>query len=238
MPDLLPNDPHAGQPVRTAGAPVDEAVLVLILMHGRGALAEDMLGLARAIAPEAESSRIAVCAPQAARRTWYPASFLAPLEANEPWLTSALDGVGRVVTDAMEAGVPRERIVLGGFSQGACLASEFAARHASSGRWGGLLALSGGLIGSAQGKGSPPADKHFDYSGSLDGTPMLLGCSDVDPHIPLTRVETTAEVMTGLGARVDKRIYRGFGHAVNEDEVEAARTMLDALSGGGAPDPR
>ena len=218
--------PHAGGRVARAGAPLAEAAGAVVLLHGRGATAESILGLGA----ELGRSDLAYLAPQAAGGAWYPQSFLAPLDANEPWLSSAIEAVMAAVA---EAHVPGERVVLGGFSQGACLACEVAARH--TGRWGGVVALSGGLIGTGP---APPAapplralgrtfpDKAFDYGGSLAGVPAFLGCSDVDPHIPLARVERTAEVLGALGADVDLRVYPGFGHSVNADEVEAVRALL------------
>ena len=162
-------------------------------------------------------------------------SFLAPLGDNEPSLSSAIEAVLEVVGRIEDAGVARGRIALGGFSQGACLALEVAAR--SGGRWAGVFALSGGLIGTGPGPEDAPAlegmggrfaDKSFDYLG-LEGTPVFLGCSDVDPHIPLARVERSAAVLEAAGAVVDARVYPGFGHAVNADEIEAVRAMLAPL---------
>lgn len=216
-------DPHAGQPVREAGAPLARALVAVVTLHGRGDSAEGILRLTEVFAqPE-----VAYLAPQAAGHTWYPHSFLAPLARNEPHLSSALAAVGRVV-ERIGAHVPPERTVLLGFSQGACLASEFAARNAR--RWGGIVALSGGLIGSGERAGEePPEDKTFSYEGDLAGTPAFLGCSDVDPHIPLRRVEQTAEALEALGAEVEMRIYPGMGHTVNEDEVRFVRGLLARL---------
>lgn len=209
-----PNDPHAGGPLLTAGRPTAEARGALILIHGRGATAESILDLAEYLRHPA----LAYLAPQAAGNTWYPYSFLEPMARNEPYLSSALARVGAVVAEVEAAGIPAERIFLGGFSQGACLASEYVARNAR--RYGGLIAFSGGLIG--------PAGTPRDYAGSLDGTPVFLGCSDVDPHIPLGRVEETAAVLARLGARVDKRIYPRLGHTINQDEIDAAAALLAA----------
>lgn len=209
-----PNDPHAGGPLLTAGRPTAEARGALILIHGRGATAESILDLAEYLRHPA----LAYLAPQAAGNTWYPYSFLEPAARNEPYLSSALARVGAVVAEVEAAGIPAERIFLGGFSQGACLASEYVARNAR--RYGGLIAFSGGLIG--------PAGTPRDYAGSLDGTPVFLGCSDVDPHIPLGRVEETAAVLARLGARVDKRIYPRLGHTINQDEIDAAAALLAA----------
>lgn len=209
-----PSDPHAGASVVGAGRPLAEAGGALILIHGRGATAESILELAAYL----HHPQLAYLAPQAAGATWYPYSFLEPMERNEPYLSSALARVGAVVAAVEAAGIPAERVFLGGFSQGACLASEFVARNAR--RYGGLLAFSGGLIG--------PAGTPRDYPGSLDGAPVFLGCSDVDPHIPLGRVEETAAVLARLGARVDKRIYPRMGHTINQDEIAAAAALLAA----------
>ncbi len=196
----------------SAGQRLDQAQAALILLHGRGADAASILMLAEELFHPA----YAYLAPQAANNTWYPYTFLAPMQQNEPWLSAALARVGEVVASVVAAGIPAERIVLGGFSQGACLASEFMARNAR--RYGGLLAFSGGLIGPP---GAPRA-----YTGSLDGTPVFLGCSDVDPHIPKARVEETAAVLEGLGAQVTMRLYPGMGHTINADETNHARILL------------
>ncbi len=216
--------PHQGQPVAEAGVPLDEAAVAAILLHGRGASARSILGLAR----EIDQAGVAYLAPQAAGHTWYPQSFLAPLAQNEPGLASGLRAVGDLLARITEAGTPPERTVLVGFSQGACLASEFAARHPR--RYGGVVALSGGLIGTSERSGhAPPDDKRFDYDGDLAGTPAFFGCSDVDPHIPLRRVEQSAAVFEDLGADVTKRIYEGMGHTVNPDEIEFMRGLLADL---------
>src|SRR4051794_13913071 len=184
----MPNDPHAGQPVLALGPPPREARLGLILVHGRGASAEDILGIAQ----ELQLSDVACLAPQAAGHTWYPNSFLSPIARNEPGITSGLGVIERLIASLGDDGIGPERIALLGFSQGACLSLEFAARHAR--RYAGVFGLSGGLIG-------PPGPAR-DYAGSCDGTPVFLGCSDIDPHIPLERVHETAEVFRRLGARV------------------------------------
>ena len=164
-------------------------------------------------------------APQAPSGAWYPQSFLAPLEENQAGIEDGLATIQSVIDGLEKAGMPAEQIVLIGFSQGACLASEFAARNPR--RYGGVVALSGGLIGNAQlDDGEPPFDKGFEYEGSLDGTPVLLGCSDIDPHIPVERVHETERVLTELEGDVSKRIYRGMGHTVNNDELTAVRSML------------
>jgi predicted esterase len=214
-----PDDPHGGQPVRTAGAPLDQATLAMIMVHGRGASAESILTLAPALA----APGVAFLAPQAGGsegNQWYPYPFMAPIERNEPGISSGMRAIERVVARIGEAGIPPARTLFLGFSQGACLAAEFVARHAR--RYGGLAVLSGALIG--------PDDTPRDYPGSLEGTPVFFGCSDVDSHIPATRVQESAEVLRRLGGDVTLRLYPGMGHLVNDDEIEAVRAMI-ALSG-------
>jgi len=204
--------PHGSQPVLAAGAPLDQASGAVVAIHGRGASARDIIGLAEEVAPP----DVAILAPQAAGNTWYPYRFLEPFERNEPYLSSALRRIAELIAQFEASGIPVDRIALLGFSQGACLATEFAARNAR--RYAGLLGFSGGLIG--------PPGTPFTYPGSLDGTPVFLGCSDVDPHIPLERVEETAVALRILGASVDMRIYPGMGHTINRDELEAGRALL------------
>lgn len=205
---------HAGQPVLRHGAPLSAARLAVILVHGRGGSADDILGLAGEIGLD----DVAWLAPQAAGRTWYPYSFLTPIERNEPGLTSGLATLARLVDELGAAGLPPARVALMGFSQGACLSLEFAARHAR--RYAAVIGLSGGLIG-------PPGTPR-DYAGTMGGTPVFLGCSDVDPHIPLERVKESAEVFRRMQGAVDERIYPGMGHTVNADEVRAVRALLSA----------
>jgi predicted esterase len=205
--------PHQGQPVLAAGKPLGEADAAMILIHGRGASAYDIIGLGAQLAGD---GRFALLAPQAANNTWYPHTFLAPIASNEPYLTSALQAVADLVDHVESAGIAAEKIFLAGFSQGACLACEFVARNAR--RYGGLLAFSGGVIG-------PPGTPR-DYPGSLDGMPVFIGCSDIDPHIPLARVHETAETFTTLGARVHEKIYPGMGHMIIRDELDQARKLL------------
>jgi predicted esterase len=206
------NDPHAGQPVLTMGPAAGEARLALICVHGRGAGAEDILGLAA----ELQLPDVLCLAPQAAGHTWYPYSFLSPIPQNEPGITSGLGVIAGLIAALESDGVPPDRIALLGFSQGACLSLEFAARHAR--RYAGVFGLSGGVIG-------PPGTPR-DYAGSCDGTPVLLGCSDIDSHIPVERVHETADVFRRLGANVDERIYPRMGHTVNQDELGAIRAVL------------
>jgi len=204
--------PHQDQPLLEAGASLTDAQAALILFHGRGASARGMLTLA----DELDVPGVAYRAPQAARRSWYPNSFTAPIETNEPDLSAALQRIDTLIDRLCETALTEEQVLLLGFSQGACLATEYAARHPQ--RYGGVVGLSGGLIG--------PEDTAFDYDGSLDGTPVFLGCSDQDPYIPLERVEETAEVLRHLGAKVTKRIYEGMGHTTNEDEIDHVRSLL------------
>lgn len=209
--------PHAGERVLKGGAPLETAGGALIAIHGRGAGAEDIIALAREIAPP----NVTILAPQAAGNTWYPYRFLEPTERNEPYLSSALRVVADLIAQLGERGIPPERVALMGFSQGACLALEAAARNAR--RYAGVIGFSGGLIG--------PPGTPFDFAGSLDGTPVFLGCSDVDPHIPKERVEESAGALDRLGAAVDVSLYRGMGHTVNRDELDAARAILDEAFG-------
>jgi predicted esterase len=185
-------------------------------VHGRGATAESILGLA----PLVDPGGFTFLAPQAAGHTWYPQRFMEPVEANEPWLSSALGVLSGLLDRLAGEGIRAERTVLLGFSQGACLALELAARNAR--RYGGLVGLSGGLIGP---DGTPRR-----YPGSLDGTPVVLGCSDVDPHIPKRRVDETAEVLRRLGGEVEVRIYPGMGHTINDDELDAVRALFRAVA--------
>jgi len=180
-------DPHAGQPVLHYGPPIAQARRVAICIHGRGASAEDILGLA----PELGTDDVAYLAPQAAGHTWYPYSFLSPIPKNEPGITSALGVIARLVDST---GLGSERVVILGFSQGACLALEFAARNPR--RYAAVVALSGGLIG--------PPDTPRDYSGSMENTPIFIGCSDIDPHIPVERVRESAAVFRRMGAAVPR----------------------------------
>jgi predicted esterase len=207
--------PHQGQPVLTVGLPLEEAQAAMILIHGRGASAYDIMELGSLLAADG----FTYLAPQAANNTWYPYSFLAPLAQNEPYLSSALDVVGELVAQVEAAGIPPEKIIVGGFSQGACLASEFVARNAR--RYGGLLAFSGGVIG--------PPDTPRDYPGSLADMPVFLGCSDVDAHIPLARVEETAATMEALGGVVNMQIYPGMAHTIIQDEIDQARQIIAAV---------
>jgi predicted esterase len=187
----------------------------MILVHGRGASAADIMTLGA----ELMHPGVAYMAPQAAGNAWYPNPFTAPMDSNEPYLSSALDVLASVLA-SIEKTVPADRVILLGFSQGACLTLEFAARHAR--RYGGVAGLSGGLIG--------PDGTPRDYPGTFDGTPAFMGCSDVDPHIGKDRVLEVAEVYRRLGARVTAKLYPGMGHTVSEDEIEAVREMVAATA--------
>jgi predicted esterase len=193
----------------------EQAQAAMILLHGRGASPEDILGIAAQI----EVEPVTYLAPAAMGSQWYPQTFLAPQSANQPWLGSALRRVDALVQHLINANIATERIVLLGFSQGACLATEYVARNPK--RYGGLAALSGGLIGT-------DADL-VGYNGSFDGMPALLGCSDIDPHIPLARVQKSTEQLRSMAATVDERIYPDMGHYVNEDELNAVRIMLEGI---------
>jgi predicted esterase len=209
--------PHGGQRIVTAGAPLEEATGAIVAIHGRGADAADIIALAREVAPQG----VAIVAPQAAGHTWYPYSFLEPIERNEPYLSSALRRIGDLIGELGSRGITHDRVALLGFSQGACLALETAAR--SPQRYAAVIGFSGGLIG--------PPGTQFDYDGSLQDTPVFIGCSDVDPHIPKERVEESATALVRLDAAVDARIYPGMGHTVNQDELNAVRAMLEVAFG-------
>ena len=205
-------DPHRGQPVLQLGPEPSAARLTMIMVHGRGASADDMLSLAA----EFGTTDVAFLAPQAAGRTWYPYSFLSPIQDNEPGLSSALGVIAGLVDGLVAQQIPHARIGLLGFSQGACLSLECAARTPR--RYAAVVGVSGGLIG-------PPGTPR-DYPGSFDGAPVFLGCSDSDAHIPLARVHETAEVLRRMGASVDERIYPRMGHTVNDDEIKAVTALL------------
>lgn len=209
------NGPHQNQPLLQQGKPLAEAKAALILLHRRGGTPQSILAFFNALLhPE-----MAHIVPKAAGNTWYPYSFLAPIEQNEPGLSSGLQAIAEAVAVVESAGIPADKIIIGGFSQGACLASEFVARNAQ--RFGGLLVFSGGLIG-------PPGTPR-NYDGSLDGTPVFIGCSDVDFHIPVERVEETAVTLTNLGATVNKKIYPNMGHTIIQDETHEAQKIIDTV---------
>jgi predicted esterase len=209
---MTTNDPHNGQPLLRRGPDAAAARVVVILVHGRGGNAAGMLELAAEIGGD----DIAYLAPQAAGSTWYPYSFLAPMDQNEPGLTSGLNVLERLVSSIEGLKVASDRIGLLGFSQGACLTLECAARHPR--RYAAIVGFSGGVIG-------PPGTPR-NYPGTFDGAQLFLGCSDIDPHIPLERVHESAAVFKRMGARVDERIYPGMGHTISGDEIAAARALL------------
>jgi predicted esterase len=205
--------PHDQSRVLQAGAPVKEAAGAVVLLHGRGGSADDILGLA----PAFGMSRLAFVAPEAAGNTWYPQSFLSPRAQNEPYLSSALAKVERVVEGLIASGMPAERIVIGGFSQGACLSSEFVATHPR--RYAGVLVFTGGLIG--------PLGTDVSHAGDLAGTPVFLSNGDRDPHIPWQRSLETAEALTAMGAVVDMQQYPGRPHTITGDEIVRAKSLLE-----------
>jgi predicted esterase len=205
---------HEQGAILSYGEPLDKARAAMVMIHGRGATAEDILSLAPLVAPPG----MAFLAPQAANNTWYPYPFTQPLDRNEPWLSSALARVGQMLALVEQAGIPKEKTYLLGFSQGACLSLEYAARHAT--RYGGVFGLSGGLIG--------PDGTPRDYPGSMDGAPVFLGCSDVDFHIAKERVLESADVFRRLGAEVTARLYPNMGHTVNDDEIAFVKQILAA----------
>jgi predicted esterase len=208
--------PHDSQPVLTAGTKLDSAGAVAILVHGRGADPRDMAGLAQAF----DRPGISYLMPAAAGNTWYPFSFMSPRERNEPGISSGLTVIEGLVQQCLERGIPEKKIVIGGFSQGACLSSEYCVRHPR--KYGALLAFSGGLIG-------PPGSAWDDVNADLSGMQAFLGCSDIDPHIPKERVIETEAVLARLGASVVRKLYPGMGHTINADELREAQQLLDGV---------
>jgi len=212
-------DPHSDHPLHSAGDPLDEASVAVVMIHGRGARADGFLQFADEIGVDG----VAYLAPQADRGSWYPNRFIDPIESNEPHLTAALGVVEETVEKAVDAGIDHDHIVLMGFSQGACLASEYVARNPRE--YGGLVAFSGGLIG--------PLGMTFEHEGDVSGTPVFFGCSDSDPHIPEERVTESADVFERLGASVEVRIYPDMGHTIIDDEVEYVVDLLENLADSG-----
>ncbi|MBO0682057.1 MAG: dienelactone hydrolase family protein [Candidatus Dormibacteraeota bacterium] len=208
----MQKSPHAGQPLESAGVPLLEARAAMVMLHGRGASAEDIL----TVADQLDQGGFTYLAPQAAESSWWPKSFRAPIEENEPWLSGALEAVGEALAVAERAGVPADRVMLLGFSQGACLALEYAARNPR--QYGGVVGLTGALVG--------PDGMPQDRPGSLAQTPVFLGCGDRDPHIPAFRVEETEAALAGMGATVTRRIYPGLEHTVNQDEIDFVKRMM------------
>ncbi len=209
--------PHQQSYTAIGGMDHSDARAAMIMVHGRGATAESILTLA----DEFGDHGLHLAAPQASRFQWYPYSFLAPTERNDPGLSSGLQAIWDVKLDLNQKGFGDEKIIFLGFSQGACLASEFVARHPA--KYGGLIAFSGGLIGD-----SVHAEN---YSGSLNGMPVFMGCSDIDPHIPEERVHESAEVFKKLGAEVTVEIYPGMAHTVNHDEIEHTVKIIASVKG-------
>ena len=207
---------HKNQPVLSTGKPVEQATAAMIMIHGRGASAENILGLSQ----EFTTQDIAFVAPQAANHTWYPYSFLSSIERNEPGISSGLATIKNLVSDLNERGISTERIILLGFSQGACISLEYAARNPQ--RYGGVVALSGGVIGPL---GMPRNDE-----GDMVQTPVFLGCSDIDAHIPLERVQESTKIFQLLNADVTERIYPGMGHTINQDEIDYINELLSEIT--------
>ena len=217
LPTVGGDGPHAGQPILTAGAPKAAAEAALVLLHGRGARPGTVLDLA----DELGRSGVTHIAPEAYHNTWFPHAATAERELNQPQLDSALRAVDDAVELAADAGVPREKVVVLGFSQGACLAAESVYRNPQ--RYGGLAALSGCLMG-------PENTTIPDTEGEgLDGTPTFFGCDEDDPHVPASRVRESADAYRERGADVTTRLYEGLGHQVNEDEMDWVRHTLDDL---------
>jgi phospholipase/carboxylesterase len=208
--------PHEGQPVAHSGAPLESAAAAMIMVHGRGAGPGDILSLA----PALDRPGVACIAPAAAGGTWYPLPFISPREQNEPGISSGLAVIESLVVDLLARGFPSHKILLLGFSQGACLSSEFTIRHPR--HYGGVLVLSGGLIG-------VPGTTWDDVTANLDRTPVFLGCSDIDAHIPKERVIESEAVFKRLGARTKRILYPGMGHLVNEDEIGHVQHVVDEV---------
>jgi predicted esterase len=204
--------PHANQPLYSAGVKLGAASAVMILLHGRGVPADDILSLSTYL----DYPGLAFLAPQAEGYTWYPNRFIFPVEQNEPYLSGALTVIESVVKKVEAQGIPSERTFIGGFSQGACLASEYVIRNPK--RYGGLLVFSGGYIG--------PLNEQRQPLGQLNDMPVFIGCSDIDPHIPLQRVHETTSLLRAMGAQVTEKIYPNMGHTINDDEIEVARTIM------------
>jgi phospholipase/carboxylesterase len=211
-----PSDPHADQPIAMAGLPLAESRRAVVMLHGRNASPRNILDLV----PRLDRPDFSYVAPAAANNTWYPFSFLEQVAKNEPYLASAIGRLERVLADIHGAGIASEQIALLGFSQGACLAAEFAYRSAQ--RFGGVVLFSGGLIG--------PPGTTWKSSRSFGGTPVFLGCSDIDAHVPQWRVDESADVFDRMEGVVTKRIYPGMGHLVSDDEIRAAQSLLDQMA--------
>ncbi len=201
------------EPVATAGVPLEQAKKVLIMLHGRGDRAASFVRLAQ----ELNAPSVACLAPQAIQNTWYPHSFLMPLEENEPQLSLSLSGVHELVDNVTGLGFAAERIYFLGFSQGACMSLEYTARHAR--RYGGVIAFTGGLLGDTVDVSN--------YSGDFAGTPIFIGSSDHDPHVPEARIDESEVILQQMGAEVTKKIYPGLGHTINDDEIARVNVLLN-----------
>jgi len=208
----MTSDPHRNSPVLHRGVSLADAAGVVILLHGRGGSAEDILSLAG----EFDVPQLAYLAPEASGNSWYPFSFLSPIAKNEPWLTSALHKIQNTIQSMETAGITLDRVVLCGFSQGACLATEYVARHAR--RYGGLIAFTGALVG--------PPDADLSHSGDLAGTPVFFGSGDPDPHVPWNRVQQSAEILAEMGASVTLKRYPGRPHTITHEEIEFAKGLI------------
>ena len=198
--------------IKTSGKPLEQADKALIMIHGRGGSAQDILSLSQHLNVE----DFALLAPQATNGSWYPLSFLAPVEQNEPWLSSAIDTVGQTVKTALDEGIKADNIYFFGFSQGACLSLEFLARNAQ--KYGGAVAIIGGVIG----------DKinRENYKGDFAQTPIFLGTSNPDFHVPVERVYATANILKEMNADVTEKVYANFGHSINQEEIELANSIV------------
>jgi predicted esterase len=216
MSELYKNDPHLNQPVLFTGEKIESAKAAMILIHGRGSTSQDILTFSN----EFMHPGFLYAAPQAFGNTWYPYSFLRRVEENEPGLSSALNAIDTLLNKILKTGIPQEKIILLGFSQGACLTLEYAARNA--GRYGGIVGFSGGLVG----------DKinRENYKGSFEQTPVFLGCSDIDFHIPKERVDETEEIIKNMGGNVIKRIYKNMGHTINSDEISFVQNLINQMT--------
>ena len=207
-------NPHQGQPVAVTGTDIEKASKAMIMIHGRGASAQSIIGLSKEFE---NTDDFVFLAPQASGQTWYPYSFLAPRDQNQPGIDSGLQAIEDIIEKLNNQGISSENIFLLGFSQGACLASEFAVRNPD--KYAGVIALSGGIIGN---------EINIDeYTGNLKGTPLFMGCSDIDAHIPVQRLDETEKVFEKLGASVQKNIYPGMGHLVNEDEIQHINKLIE-----------
>lgn len=198
--------------IKTAGAEINTAEKALIMIHGRGSNSEDIISISRYL----NLDGFAILAPQATNNTWYPHSFMAPVEANEPWLSSALENLGETVRKAVDAGIKPENIYFFGFSQGACLTLEFLARNAQ--KYGGAAAIIGGLIGEEINLSN--------YKGNFEGTPVFIGTSNPDFHVPVERVYATEKMLKEMNADVTLKVYKNFGHSINQDEIDLVNKII------------